>query len=169
MIFTFFAIAIALDTPQPASALKRQDRQDTIYVVRGRKHALEDFHKNVGETWTGGTRIDADSSDGVLKYWAYSDRTAVESRALMMPAILGGLQLSFEHYDETKRFPAERRKLDQIAVKCGVDADPFFVSPKRSVELTLPDGAEPKLRACLSDGVRLVAQLPISIARKSDE
>ena len=154
-----FLMLLGSDAP----GLQRQNREDTIYVLRGE---LKTFHQKVGEEWTGGTVIDDDSSDGTLTYWAYSDRTAAESRAIMLPAIFGGLQMTFAEYQEAKEFPLERRKLDEVALGCGATIDPFFVSPKRSIEISMPDNADAKLRTCLLDGVRLQTQLPISVARK---
>lgn len=156
------ALLIALAATD-APSLQRQNRQDTIYTLRGSSEALNDFQKRVKSTWTGGAALDADPSDGVLTYWAYSDRTAAESRALMIPAFLSGLQMGFEEYKEAKQFPSERERLDQAAVKCGMKTDPFFVTPKKSVEITLPPGADFALRSCLADGAR---PLPVTTPRQ---
>jgi hypothetical protein len=150
-----------------AQNLERRDRQETIYTLRGSAEALAAFKKNVGTDWTGGAVIDADESDGALAYWAYSDRTAAEARAFMVPAIMSGLQLDFEEYKEAEQFPAERSKLDRLAVRCGAKADPFFVTPKRSVEITLPSRANSVLRVCLADGLRLDLEMPVATARQA--
>ena len=167
----YFVIALLM-TADPVvveSRLLRQDRQDSIYVVRGGIQALKAFHKEHGKSWTGGAVIDEDPSDGILRYWAYSDRTASQSRALMMPAIFSGLDLGVEEYRESVRFPVERNALDKLAEKCGAKNDPYFLTPKRAVELTLSKAANPSLEICLRDGVERKIRLPLQIANKSKD
>lgn len=154
---------------EPASELQRQDRQDTIYVLNGEKSMLEAFAENVGADWLGGTSVDDDPSDGTLTYWAYSERTAAESRAFMMPAIMGGLKMDFAQYKEASQFPTERTKLDQVAIKCGFKTDPFFLTPKRFVEITMRDNASATQTTCLSEGVQLDVQLPATVSRQNKD
>lgn len=163
-----FIIAMLLAPPlADAGRLQRQNRQDTIYVIRGKVSALTAFDAKFGAAWTGGTIIDGDPSDGMLTYWAYSNRTAAEARALIIPAIVSHLQMSFEKYREADQFPVERNKLDQVALKCGVETDPYFITPKRTVEVSFLDDVDAKSRKCLLDGVRLEARLQFSTARQS--
>ena len=147
------------------ATLERQDRQDTVSVLSGDQAVLEKFRAEVGDRWTGGELVEGRADEGVLYYWAYSDRTAAEARALMLPAIAGGLLKGIANYSDAVAFPTERLALDEIAVKCAAKSDPFFVSPKKTVELTLPHDAKPQLRACLSNGEAKL-NLPLYDARK---
>jgi len=162
-----FLIGVALAAPAQAPAeitLIRQNRQDSTYVVRGSTDALKAFHRQYGEPWTGGMVVDADPSDGTLTYWAYGDRTAAESRALMMPAIFSGLDLGVEEYQESRQFPGERASLDLVARRCGMTEDPFFLTPKRSVQMTARPLSDTQ-RKCLEEGVQLHAKLPLEPKR----
>ena len=162
---TLLALALAGGSGVPAVTLMRQDREDTIYTLSGNREKLEVFRTNVGARWSGGTAVDADASDGKMTYWAYSKRTAVDSRAFIMPAMFGGLQLNIEDYSEAKWFPAERGRLDQVAVTCGIDADPFFVTPTGSIEIIDLNTIDAKTRKCLSDGARRKVNTPQSSAQ----
>lgn len=158
-------LAVGTATAAPPVMLQRQTREDTIYVLKGSKAALERFRTEVGNQWTGGTLVTVGSKAGFLRYWAYSDRTAVEARALMMPAVLSGLMKGVVEYSEATAFPQERRRLDGIAVGCGATVDPFFITPNRSVELSLPADASKQSRACLASGQATMA-IPMVDARK---
>lgn len=167
VLFALSAVSsISLASCAQAKSLERQDRQDTIYDVRGDPKALKQFHADVGLPWTGGTALDDDPSDGLLSYWAYSYRTAAEARALMMPAILGGLELEPKGYSESARYPVERKKLDEIALACGAKLDPFFVTPRRTVEVTRLEGVGANVNSCLLERVRADAAMSITIPRQ---
>ena len=72
----------------------------------------------------------------------------------MLPAIFSGLRLAIEPYDQLEEFPIERDQLDDIAIGCGAEFDPFFLTPLKSVELTVPEDTDPQLGRCLSYGLQ---------------
>ena len=154
-------IAVAFTYSSQPAKLQRQERQDTIYVVRGAPGALEAFRTKLGDNWSGGKFLSGSSKKGSLRYWAFSDRTASEAREFIMPAVFSGLQLKPEQYDEARAFPTERRVLDQIAISCGAKSDPFFIDPERDVELTTDVGSANSFRTCLRNQVKKLLGLSL--------
>ena len=138
----------------PAGTLVRLETDDTIYILNGEQADLETFDAEVSSTWTGGVLIEKDPSNGKYAYWAFADRTAQESRAFMIPAIVSGLALDIAAYDQAEAFPEQRAALDEVALSCGAEEDPFFLTPLRRVRILLDESDDATARACFLQGLR---------------
>ena len=152
--------------PGRAEEIARQDWQDTIYIVRGESSDLARFHQQFGQQWTGGKAIDADPSDGEISYWAFPERSAAQSRALMMLAIFSGLQLDVQDYKESELFSAERKQLDALLHECAVGTDVLFVTPVKTLEFRPTSQMTGSEVACLSEGARQRTKLTIEPPRE---
>jgi hypothetical protein len=127
--------------------IERPARDDTIYVLYGESAELEAFEAELGE-WQGGERIEKDVQQDHFVYWAYSERTAPEARQFLIPALTSGLKLEIFSYDQTALHPDKRAVLDQIAVSCGFEKDPFFVAPTGYVRFEPPADTAFDTAAC---------------------
>ena len=134
------APALSANDDGSAPALERPSHDHTIFILSGDPKSVADFHSEVGANWDGGALVEADEENGVYRYWAFAWRTARQSRAFLMPAIFGGLELEFEPYDDAVAFPDLRLKLDQVALSCGMRTDPFLIHPFGDVTIEqVPD------------------------------
>ena len=150
MKLALLALIAVSSLPQASNlALERLSHDHTIYILSGESKSLESFHQRIAAQWEGGELIDADSSKGVYRYWAYSDRTAPQSRAFMMPAIFSGLKLDFQAYQENVEFTAQRSALDELSLECGAISDPFFITPTGEVQITVEKATKPELQSCI--------------------
>lgn len=146
-------IAAAAATATVNASLERPTREDTIYVLHGDPKELESFESTLGD-WEGGELIEKDLDDRAYYYWAYSERTAPQARQFIMPAMLSGLEIAIQEYDQEKAFPELRAHADTIAIECGATEDPFFVSPTGEVQLRPSPKADFMVLACALKGAR---------------
>jgi hypothetical protein len=128
-------LAFALSAADQPQAIQRLPHDDTIYTVHGSADELTKFNTEVGSKWQGGTLLSKDAGKGEYRYWAYGERTAPEAREFIFGSMRSGLKLDIEAYDERQYFPAERSELDAIALKCGFQTDPFFITPQRELRV----------------------------------
>ena len=165
-ILLFATLAMAA-TAAVAKDIVRQQWQDTVYVLRGKSADLSEFHEKFGRPWTGGKVIDSDPSDGSISYWAFPERTASQSRALMMPAIFSGLELRIEDYNESRHSGLERRQLDTIVRLCSVGTDLFFITPLRTLEIRPTAATTETQIACLKGYAQKHIKLAFEPARQA--
>ena len=130
-----FALALVLASAVQAQTLQRERHDHTIYIVAGSADQLDRFHEDVGSRWQGGRLLEKDSGRGVAHYWAFSERTAPQAREFIFGSMLSGLKLDMKAYDEKQSFPTERSELDSIAIGCGFESDPFFITPLRELQI----------------------------------
>jgi hypothetical protein len=136
--FLLAPAALFLLAAGPTTTLQRDRHEDTIYVVQGAPDQLSRFEQDVGSRWKGGKLLKRE--DGTYYYWAFPDRTAPQARELMLGAITSGLLLDIREYDQSDWFAAARSTLDTIAISCGLQRDPFFISPAGELQMSFQGG-----------------------------
>lgn len=148
-IWIVFAVAAAAAPP----TIERPEREDTIYVLHGATDELEAFTTRLGD-WEGGELIAKDLEAGTYTFWAYSERTASQARQFIMPAVFSGLVPEMLEYHQEAAFPQERAILDEIAIACRLNVDPFFISPSGEVEFRPPVQSDPDAIACAMESAK---------------
>jgi hypothetical protein len=156
--------ALLLLIGETASTLQRQQRDDSIYIVRGTAAQLAQFQTNLGSNWRGGRLLTKDDDQGLYRYWAYSDRTASQAREFMFGAIQSGLFLDIVAYDERLSFRRERFALDGIATSCGLTRDPFFITPLGELKVSFNTADPPEAVNCATQKLER-ASLPNIVER----
>lgn len=159
-LFQLLAAAALAGVPVPT--LDRPQRDETIYVLKGQITALETFHAEIASDWKGGELVSKDADKNTYRYWAYTDRTAAQSREFIMPSMIAGFELEFETYVQDAAFPSERVTLDVIATECGAKQDPFFITPLGELEFLAETNSDDGMHLCLIEKLEK-SELPLPI------